>query len=131
MLTLAITGFEADPNRVTEILGVKPTTVKHAGIATLPSKRPARFNGWFFDAHPGRLSGGADHDRALDRIIELLKGREQRFAKLREEVQPETVGVYGGLHLRPNEQAGVWLDPAQMLVLANCQVEWGLDLFIR
>jgi len=129
MLTLAITGFAADPDRVTDLLEIKPTAVARKGIVSLPSKRAKEFNGWWREAHPQRLTSGGEHDEGLSSIIDLLRGREQHFARLRDEVQPQAVGIYGGLYLRPDEQCGVWLDPAQMRVLADCQVEWGLDLF--
>ncbi|HEX4761371.1 MAG TPA: DUF4279 domain-containing protein [Sphingomicrobium sp.] len=129
MLTLAITGFEVDPARITKILEIEPTAVAHKGVVSLPSKREKTFNGWWREAHAARLSSGADHEKALSLIIDLLRGREERFARLREEVRPEAVGIYGGFYLAQDEQAGVWLDPAQMRVLADCKVEWGLDLF--
>lgn len=129
MLTLAITGFDADPARVTQILDIDPTAVAHKGVVSLPGSREKTFNGWWREAHEARLSGGSDHDQALSLIVDLLRGREERFARLRQEVRPKAVGIYGGFYLLQDEQAGVWLDPTQMRVLADCQVEWGLDLF--
>jgi hypothetical protein len=131
MLTLAITGFEADPTTISEILGIQPTALAHRGVVSLPSRKPKTFNGWFHDAHPAQLSNGADHDTALEIIIDRLRGREERFARLRQEVRPESVGIYAGFHFRTGEQAGVWLDASQMRVLADCEIEWGLDLFVR
>jgi hypothetical protein len=129
MLTLAITGFDSDPANVTDILGFEPTSVGHKGIETLPSKRPKRSNGWWRDVYPDRLTDGAAHDASLSALVDLLKGREARFARLRQEVRPEAVGIYGGFYVPPNQQSGIWLDPQQMRVLAECEVEWGLDLF--
>ena len=131
MLTLAITGFDADPTTVTEILGIEPTALAHKGITSLPSGKPKSFNGWFYDAHPSQLAAGADHDAGLEIILALLRGREERFERLRRELKPEAVGVYGGLYIPRDEQAGIWLDASQMRVLADCEVEWGVDLFVR
>jgi hypothetical protein len=129
MLTLAITGFHSDPAKVTDILGIEPTAVGHKGIETLPSKRPKHFNGWWREAHPDRLTSGMRHDAGLSALVDLLRGREECFARLREEVRPEAVGIYGGFYVPPDQQSGIWLDPEQMRVLAACEVEWGLDLF--
>jgi len=131
MLTLAITGFDADPRTITEILGIGPTNLAHKGVTSLPSGKPKNFNGWFYDAHPAPLTGGADHDTCLEHILELLRGREERFVRLRDEVRPDSVGIYGGFHFFEDEQAGVWLDVSQMRVLADCGVEWGLDMFVN
>ena len=86
--TLAITGFDDDPAKITEILGIEPTAVGHNGIVTLPSKQPKRFNGWWRDADPDRLTTGSDHDKGLSLLIGLLEGREQHFVRLREQIRP-------------------------------------------
>jgi hypothetical protein len=39
--------------------------------------------------------------------------REQRFARLREEVRPEAVGIHGGFYLAQNEQSGEWWAPVR------------------
>lgn len=93
MLTLAITGFDADPATVTEIIGIDPTALAHKGVTSLPSGKPKSFNGWYHDAHPAQLTAGADHDAGLEVIVGLLRGREERFERLRREVKPASVGV--------------------------------------
>jgi hypothetical protein len=130
MLTLAITDFEADPDRVSEILQIGPTNVTRIGDISR-SGRSAEFNGWWLEAHGERLVDGAQHAAALTIIIEHLRGKEENFALLRQHVRPESVNVYGGLYLSAEEQSGVWLAPAEMQVLAACGVGWGLDLLVR
>src|SRR6476661_7535712 len=105
MLTLAITGFEADPARVTQILEIDPTNVAHKDGINPRNERERTFNGWWREAHAARLSTGGDHDVALSVLIDLLRGREERFARLREEVRPEAVGIYGGFYKVGDEQA--------------------------
>jgi len=128
MLTLAITGFEADPNRVTDILGIEPTSTGRKD-EPLQSGRPRTFNGWWKDIEPGRLVDARQHADAMVRILDQLRGRESHFARLRKEIQPRNVSIYGGLYIEADRQCGVFLDPDQMRLLADCGVEWGLDVF--
>ena len=130
MLTLAITGFDADPDSVTETVGFKPTSVGRKGEPSASGK-PRTFNGWWFDADAQRLVDGKQHDDALVRILAQLEGREDHFARLRWSIQPKQVTVYGGLYVPSHDQCGVWLEPDQMRLLAACGVGWGLDLFTR
>lgn len=129
MFELTVARFDADPNRVTQILGLQPTFVGCKGEISPQSGRPYGANRWALDAHPDRLLGGVEHEAGLVALIELLRGREERFSQLRKEVRPEVITLYGGLYKRPGEQCGVWLEPEQMRLLADCQVGWGLDLF--
>jgi hypothetical protein len=128
MLTLAITGFDADPNAVTEALGIEPTTIGRKGEPS-PSGRPRTFNGWWHEAEEQPLVDGKQHDDAMGRILVLIQGREDRFATLRTSIQPKQVSIYGGLYVPSDRQCGVWLEPDQMQLLAACGVGWGLDLF--
>jgi len=129
MLTLAITGFDADPNRVTEILGIEPTAL---GMKGEPSRsgRPRAFNGWWKDVEPERLVDARQYADAMVRMLDHLRGREDSFARLRREIQPRQVSIYGGLYVEADRQCGVFLDPDQMRLLADCGVGWGLDIFI-
>jgi hypothetical protein len=129
MLCLAITGFEADPDEVTKLLQLEPTATVRRGELTR-SGRPSRFNGWWLEAHKARVTSGGQHDAAIGVLIDHLRGREARFAILRDNLGPQQVTVYGGLYFATEEQCGVWLEPEQMKVLASCGVGWGLDLFV-
>lgn len=128
MLTLAITGFDDDPDRVSAVLGLTPTAVGRRGEPTR-NGRPRAINGWWLGVHEDRLTDGGQHDAALNELLLLLKGKEQQFAKLRATLKPASVSVYGGLYHRAGQQCGVWLEPEQMQVLASCGVGWGLDVF--
>lgn len=130
MLALAITGFDTDPTVVTETLGISPTRTACKGELGA-SGRPQTLNGWWFDAHADPLSDGADHARALSSILEQIRGREQQFAALRENFGPVQVTIYGGIHHAADEQCGLWLDPDDMRLLADCGVGWGVDLFVK
>lgn len=129
MFALCVNRFEADPDKVTDILDLQPTFVARKGEKSASSGRSNLANIWNLDSHPDRLFGGVEHETGLTALVALLRGREDRFARLREEVRPETVTLYGGLYVRQNEQCGIWLNPKQMRLLADCQIEWGLDLF--
>lgn len=129
MLTLAITGFDADPNAVTEVLGLEPTRVGRKG-EPLPNGRPRTFNGWWHGVGQ-HLTDGKQHDDALTGILPLLQGREHRFATLRTSIRPKQLTIYGGLHVPCDGQCGVWLEPDQMQLLAACGVGWSLDLFTQ
>lgn len=128
MLTLAITRFQADPQLVTDTIGLEPTSVGRTGETT-PGGRLRNFNGWWHEVEAQRLVDGAQHDAALNRILALLSGREGHFAKLRALVRRNEVTIYGGLDVPTDAQRGIWLDPDQMQLLAACGVGWGLDLF--
>jgi hypothetical protein len=129
MLTLAITGFEADPNHVTKILDIKPTLI---GVKGEPSRtgKPRTFNGWWLeDAETARITDGAQHADALTRILDQVQGREDGFARLREIIRPTEVSIYGGLYVTPDQQCSVFLDPGQMGLLALYGIGWGVDIF--
>ena len=128
MLTLSITGFEADPLIVTEILAIQPTSVVRAGEATR-SGRVAAFSGWWLEAHADRLRDGAGHDRAVKVLVDAVRGRAEAFQTLRERVRPKAVTLYGGLYHQGDSQCGVWLDAKDMLCLGECGIAWRLDLF--
>ena len=128
MLTLAVTRFEADPANVTEILDLEPTSIVREGEVNT-SGRPSQFNGWWLEAYPERLEQGLNHEQALDALIERMRDRPDHFARLREEIRPQILTIYGGFYVPKDSQSGVWLSADQMAVLASCGVEWGLDLF--
>lgn len=129
MLCFSITGFEPDPDLVTETLGITPTLVRRRGIAG-QSKRPSTFNGWWLDAHEDRLVDGAQHSSALNHILGQLRGRIERFATLRDLIKPQSMTIYGGIYVPADEQCGIWLDSGQMQLLASCGIGWGVDLFV-
>ena len=128
MLSLTITGFDADPDQVSEILGLVPTQVARKGDVGV-SGRPRTFSGWWHDVHEAPVTDGGAHDAALNRILTQLRGREERFAALRRLVKPQQVAIYGGFHLAADSQAGVWLGVDQMRLLVACGIEWGMELF--
>jgi hypothetical protein len=127
MLTLTIARFDADPDVVTEILGLAPTSIARRGAAR-SSGRLHDFNMWHLELHPAPLADGREHANAIATLIGQLKGRESLFAELAKTVRPASMSIYGGYYVS-GEQQGVWLDPDQMGVLAACGIGWGLDLF--
>lgn len=127
MLTLTIARFDVDPDEVTDILGLAPTSVARRGEPR-PSGRVHDFNTWHLELHPAPLVDGREHENAIVKLIGQLKGREHLFAELTKTVKPASVSIYGGFYVS-DEQQGVWLDPQQMAVLAACGIGWGLDLF--
>ena len=129
MLCLSITGFDADPDRVTELLQIAPTEVARKGEVAR-SGRPHRSNAWWLDVNPAKLTDGGTHSAALRLLIERLRHSAERFERLREALKPESIEIYGGLYVQPGEQCGVWLDPEEMLVLSACGIGWGLDVFV-
>ena len=129
MLCLAITGFDADPERVTELLQIAPTGVARKGTVSRGG-REHRSNGWWLEVNSGELKDGALHDAALSILVERLGDRAERFEWLRETLKPASITIYGGLYVKPGEQSGVWLDPEQMRVLSACGIGWGLDIFV-
>ncbi len=128
MLTLAITGFEANPKVVSEILLLEPTSTALRGELG-KSGRPRPANGWWLDVHPERLNDGTSHAEAISAMVAHLRGREASFQRLIEEVRPNSITLYGGIHFDANAQCGLWLDPAEMAVMASCGVGWGVDIF--
>jgi hypothetical protein len=56
------------------------------------------------------------------RMLDHLRGRESQFARLREEIEPRSVSIYGGLYVAVDRQYGVFLDPDPMRVLSDCGV---------
>ncbi|HYC97466.1 DUF4279 domain-containing protein [Brevundimonas sp.] len=128
MLTLGITGFDGNPQIVTDILDIQPTSVVLAGDVTR-SGRVAKFSGWWLEARADRLTGGADHDHAVKALVGAVRGRAEAFQTLRKRVRPKEVTIYGGLHHRGDSQCGIWLDAEDMLCLGECGIAWGLDLF--
>ena len=129
MFALTINRFDADPDKVSDILDLQPTFVARKGEVSPQSGRPYGGNLWQLDAHPDRLFGADEHEAGLAAIVALLRGREQQFARMRQVVRPEKVTLYGGLYVNENEQCGVSLDQAQMCGLTDCGVSWGMDIF--
>ena len=127
MLSLLIVGFEGSPDRVSEILDVKPTFSSVVGDISSCSGKPFRKTSWQFAIHD-EIGSGGDHSRAIAKIVAMLGGRTQRFHRLPDELSPQSIEIYGGLHFAGGEQADVWLDAAQMRVLADCGIGWGIDL---
>lgn len=127
MLSLCITGFDADPDEVTAILGLAPTSVGRTG-ERLPSGRLRDFNGWWLELRAARIVGGAEHHSAIEALLGKLEGKEARFATLRQRLRPKEITVYGAIYHR-GEQCGVSLETHQMAALAACGVSWGLDIF--
>ena len=145
MLRISITGFDADPDSITTVLGIIPTRVRVGidpgsitsvlGIIPTPVRHvsdggPRPFNGWWFDAHAPELRSGADHSRGIAVIKDVLRGREDRFRTVAETYRPDQMTIYGGLHHDPNEPCGVWLDPEDMALISACRLGWGLDLWV-
>jgi hypothetical protein len=127
MLTLTIARFDVDPDAVTDILGLTPTSVARRGEPR-PSGRLHESNMWHLELHAAPLVDGREHENALAELIGQLKGREHLFAEMAKTVGPGSVSIYGGFYVS-DEQQGIWLNPEQMAVLATCGIGWGLDLF--
>lgn len=127
MLALTIARFDADPDAVTDLLGLAPTSVVRRGEPR-PSGRLHDFNMWHLELHEAPLLDGREHANAIDTLIGQLKGREPRFVELARTIKPASITIYGGFYVS-DEQQGVWLEADQMAVLAACGIGWGLDLF--
>jgi hypothetical protein len=127
MLDLTIARFDADPDTVTDILGLAPTSVARRGEPR-PSGRLHDFNMWHLELHSAPLVDGREHANAVGTLIGQLKGREHLCAELAKTIRPASISIYGGFYVS-DEQQGVWLDPDQMAVLAACGIGWSLDLF--
>lgn len=128
MLTLSITGFDCDPQLVTDILDIQPTSVIRVGDVRR-SGRAAKFNGWWLEVYADRLTDGAGHYNAVKILVSAVRGRNKAFQLLRERVQPKDIMLYGGLYHQVDSQCGIWLDADDMLCLGECGIAWGLDLF--
>jgi hypothetical protein len=128
MINLSISDFDAHPDRVTAILGIEPTYILRKG-EPMRNGSQYRKNGWRLEGPRERLRNGAEHENAVNYLIEKMRGREEAFARLRQEVRPKQITIYGGFYHPYDEQCGIWLWPSAMRVLADCGVGWGLDLF--
>jgi hypothetical protein len=87
MLCLAITDFAVDPDRVTDLLRIVPTTVARKGTHAR-SGRPHQSNGWWLEARNAEVLDGGSYNEALNRLIEQLSESADRFATLREVLRP-------------------------------------------
>lgn len=126
MLTLTIARFDADPNAITDILGLTPTSVARRGEPR-PSGRLYDFNMWKVELYATPLVDGREHANAIDWLIDRLKGREHLFEEMAKTIRPASISIYGEFYVSDKQQ-GVWLKPDQMTVLAACGISWGLDL---
>lgn len=129
MLGLFINGFEVDPSRITEILGVEPTYTSRAGE---PSRtgRPHRKSQWRLSVDD-QMDTYEDHERFLDILLSRIAGRGARFATMRELVRPESVHISGGLYVDLELQNAIGLTVEQMATLVECGIEWGVDIYDR
>lgn len=121
MLALTIARFDADPDAVTGILGLTPTSVARRG-----EPRPIARLQHMGDADP--IIDGGEHANAIRALTNQLKVREHLFAEMAKTIRPASVSIYGGCYVA-DEQQGIWLDPDQMAVLAACGISWGIDPF--
>jgi hypothetical protein len=126
MYFISIAGFDADPDLVTEILGIEPTWVARKGDA-LNNGQLRKTNQWRFATRSDPLEGGADHEDALKVLTRLLSGREAAFAELRTRTKPHSIEIWGDLNV-DDMQSKIWLHPSSMKLLAACGITWGLDL---
>lgn len=95
MLTLTIARFDADPDAVTDILDLTPTSVVRRGEPRR-SGRLSDFNMWHLELHAGPIIDGREHANAIAALIGQLKGREQLFAEMAKTIRPASVSIYGG-----------------------------------
>ncbi|ESW65578.1 DUF4279 domain-containing protein [Mesorhizobium sp. C280B] len=130
MISLSIVDFDADPEGVTAILSLEPTRIVRKGDP-MRNGSPRKKNGWSLDGPRQRLRSGAEHENAVNYLIEQMRGREEAFARLRQEVRPKQITIYGGFYQPYHGQCGIWLEPSAMRVLADCGVGWSLDLFVE
>lgn len=130
MISLSIADFDADPDIVSAILGLQPTRIVRKGDP-MRNGWPRKTNGWSLDGPQERLRSGAEHEDAVNYLIEQMRGREEAFARLRQEVRPKQITIYGGFYHPYDEQCGIWLEPSAMRVLADCGVGWGVDVFVE
>lgn len=130
MISLSISHFDADPDRVTAILGIKPTSVTRKG-ERMRHGMPRKTNGWSLEAPFERLRYGSEHEDALNYLLARMEGRQEAFARLRQEVQPKQITIFGAFYQPYDEQCGIWLEPSAMRILADCGVGWGLDLYVE
>lgn len=87
MISLSIADFDADPDIVSAILGLQPTRIVRKGDP-MRNGWPRKTNGWSLDGPQERLRSGAEHEDAVNYLIEQMRGREEAFARLRQEVRP-------------------------------------------
>jgi hypothetical protein len=80
MLCLAITRFEAAPERVTELLQIIPTSIGRAGEAS-PSGRLRPFSDWWLEAHEARLIDGSQHHAALNILRAVVSSGSLGYGK--------------------------------------------------
>lgn len=128
MLSLMIVGFDADPARVTELLGLVPTRMGRAGEPT-PAGRISRRSVWLYDVESPEVRSRASHDDALNKLLSVIASRTGRFADVRRELNPDEMMITGGYYFDAAEQGGVWLDPDYMRVLVDAGIGWGIDLY--
>lgn len=130
MLSLVITGFEAEPSRITEILALQPTHTHRQGEISERTGRAYEKSEWCL-AIDKRITDYEDHSHLMDSLIATLSSRSAHFKAMRSEIFPDDVTVYGGYYYDADGQNGIGLTVFQMSVLADCQVAWGVDLFPR
>ncbi|MHB1205670.1 MAG: DUF4279 domain-containing protein [Rhodospirillaceae bacterium] len=130
MLTLMIVGFKCDPARITEILGLTPTSTSVAGEISPRSGRPHRKSLWHISVG-GDINSYLEHAVALRQILTLVEGKGEQFAAMRTEVQPEFTSISGGYYFTSDEQAGVGLECDEMRIMADCGIDWGVDIYSR
>lgn len=123
---LSVSGFDDHPDLVTHILQIMPTWTACKGDS-LGNGRLLRTSHWRRDLLAGGMRSGVVHENAMGELIGLLQGRDGAFAELRSRVAPRSVQVWGTYEVHPY-QCTVWMEPGWMRRLADCRIEWGLEL---
>lgn len=118
---------QLDPSRISERLGLEPTSQQRRGEHLHPDPRhdvPAMVGGWFLST--GTKVDSKDIRRHIDWLVEMLGPRREQLEQLREE------GVHMDVHCYWGSAAGhggPTLSAAQMEQLARLGLDVWFDVY--
>ncbi|QJE97708.1 DUF4279 domain-containing protein [Luteolibacter luteus] len=123
---LRVMGEDVDPDEVTAIVGVSPTSTQRRGnpVEGHPGKTYSR-GGWWIGTEG--LLGSKDARHHLDWILEKVPGKEQEFMELHRRGYLVDVCVrWDSRH----GHGGPTISPKQMKALADLGVDLWFDVYV-
>ncbi len=125
--TLRIYSGDKDPDEVSRVLGLEPTSLqRRGGIRNPHDHRPVRIklNGWFLCSQ-GEVAS-RDSRRHLDWILERIGPLQDALGHLRDDGSQLRVSCYW---LSSSGHGGPVLSPEQMRKLADLGLECWFDVY--
>jgi hypothetical protein len=122
--TLRVYPGDLDPDEVTRVLGIEPTSTQRLGQVLAPSTRLASLNGWFLSSQDSVDS--RDSRRHIDWVLDAVEPHNVGLSTLRELGARMDISCYW---LSATGNGGPTISPHQAGRLADAQLDCWWDVY--